>query len=46
MEELTIYLARNARNIERILKGKEPDLAAEAEVVAATDKVAPLRAVG
>ena len=46
MEELTIYLARNARNIERILKGKEPGLAAEAEVVAATDKVAPLRAVG
>jgi hypothetical protein len=45
MEELTIYLARNARNIERILKGKEPDLAAEAEVVAATDKVTPLRAV-
>ena len=45
MEELTIYLARNARNIERILKGKEPDLAAEAEGVASTDKVAPLRAV-
>jgi len=46
MEELTIYLARNARNIERILKGKEPDLVAEVEVVAVTDKVAPLRAVG
>jgi dsDNA-binding SOS-regulon protein len=46
MEELTIYLARNARNIERILKGKEPDVAAEAEGVAATDKVTPLRAVG
>jgi hypothetical protein len=43
---LTIYLARNARNIERILKGKEPDLAAEAQLVASTDKVTPLRAAG
>ncbi|WP_462321473.1 YebG family protein [Halochromatium sp.] len=25
LEELTIYLARNARNIERVLKGKEPE---------------------
>jgi uncharacterized protein len=52
MEELTIYLARNARNIERILKGKgpEPDAAAEPvaepEAVATRDKVTPLRAAG
>lgn len=25
LEELTIYLARNARNVERVLKGKEPE---------------------
>jgi len=25
LEELTIYLARNARNIERVLKGKAPE---------------------
>jgi dsDNA-binding SOS-regulon protein len=25
LEELTIYMARNARNVERVLKGKEPD---------------------
>ena len=47
LEELTIYLARNARRVERILKGKEPVLAAEAqEVVAAPVKVTPLRAAG
>jgi dsDNA-binding SOS-regulon protein len=46
LEELTIYLARNARNIERILKGKEPALAAESEGVVSADKVTPLRAAG
>ncbi len=48
MEELTIYLARNARNVERILKGKgpEPDAAPEPEVVETKDKVTPLRAAG
>ena len=48
LEELTIYLARNARNIERILKGKGPELetAPEAEVVETKDKVTPLRAAG
>jgi len=25
LEELTIYLARNARNVERVLKGKAPE---------------------
>lgn len=25
LEELTIYMARNARNVERVLKGKEPE---------------------
>lgn len=48
LEELTIYLARNARSVERIMKGKEPDtdLAPEPEVPAAVDKVRPLRAAG
>jgi dsDNA-binding SOS-regulon protein len=48
MEELTIYLARNARNVERILKGKGPafEVAPEPEAVEATDKVTPLRAAG
>jgi hypothetical protein len=46
LEELTIYLARNARQVERIFKGKEPELAAEAEVAATPDNVTPLRAAG
>jgi dsDNA-binding SOS-regulon protein len=25
LEEITIYLARNARNVERVLKGKDPE---------------------
>lgn len=25
LEELTIYMARNARNVERVLKGREPE---------------------
>jgi dsDNA-binding SOS-regulon protein len=25
LEELTIYLSRNAKNVERVLKGKEPE---------------------
>ena len=32
LEELTIYLARNARNVERVLKGKEPQLGQAEEV--------------
>jgi hypothetical protein len=47
LEELTIYLARNARQIERILKGKEPELDAEAQdVVLPQVRVTPLRAAG
>ena len=38
LEELTIYLALNARNVERALKGKEPELKE-----APTDNVEPLR---
>jgi|GEM_PF-1301353 len=26
LEELTIYLSRNAKNVERVLKGKQPEL--------------------
>jgi hypothetical protein len=46
MEELTIYLALNAKNIEKALKGKDPELR-EAEPEAAqisADNVAPLKA--
>jgi len=47
LEELTIYLARNARQIERILKGKDPELGAEAQdVVLSPVKVTHLRAAG
>jgi uncharacterized protein len=46
LEELTIYLARNARQVERILKGKEPEPAAAGEAVASSDNVTPLRAAG
>lgn len=41
LEELTIYLARNARDVERVLKGKEPEARA---TVAITDNVAPIKA--
>jgi hypothetical protein len=42
LEELSIYLARNARTVERILKGKAP------EPHTATDaaEVTPLKATG
>jgi dsDNA-binding SOS-regulon protein len=48
LEELTIYLARNARSIERILKGKGPEFetAPGPEVVETKDKVTKLRAAG
>ena len=42
LEELTIYLALNAKNVDRILKGKEPELR-EPETATA-NKVAPLKA--
>jgi dsDNA-binding SOS-regulon protein len=47
MEELTIYLARNARNLERALKGKEPVLGAlDEDSIREADKAAPLAAAG
>lgn len=50
LEELTIYLARNARNVERVLKGKEPEVepasAASPKTEPATDNVAALKAAG
>lgn len=52
MEELTIYLARNARSLERILKGKGADPEPMSEPVAepqaggTSDKVATLRVAG
>jgi uncharacterized protein len=49
LEELTIYLARNARDVERILKGKAPKPetpAGEASLSPKKDKVAPLKATG
>lgn len=48
LEELTIYLVRNARNVERILKGKEPEAEPEptAEESAPKGTVTQLRAAG
>ena len=44
LEDLTIYLARNAKNVERALKGKEPDLGQGEEEPAAGDNIARLKA--
>lgn len=44
LEELTIYLARNAKNVERVLKGKEPELTPHDEGAEALDNVAHLKA--
>ncbi len=44
LEELTIYLARNAKNVERALKGKEPEFGQGEEEPAAADNVARLKA--
>ncbi len=50
LEELTIYLAQNARNVERILKGKEAEYGNEAADsdpdVAPADNVARLKSAG
>ena len=47
MEELTIYLARNARNVERILKGKDPEpTPPDDRQQPRKDNVAPLKAAG
>ena len=43
MEDLTIYLALNARNVERVLKGKEPEMKEPGTEESAEDNVAPLK---
>ncbi len=44
LEELTIYLVRNAKNIERIFKGKAPETESAADEPEAVSNVAALRA--
>ena len=48
LEELTIYLARNAVNVERVLKGKAPerDAVAESSPVVRAGNVAPIKGAG
>jgi hypothetical protein len=46
LEDLTVYLVRNAKNVERVLKGKEPEPREEASQDAPASKVAPLKAAG
>ncbi len=46
LEELTIYLVRNARHVERILKGKEPEIEPAAETIEPKGTVTQLRAAG
>jgi len=48
LEELTIYLARNAKTVERILKGKEPAPPPETDTAEKTTPadVTPLKAAG
>ncbi|WP_295439278.1 hypothetical protein [uncultured Thiodictyon sp.] len=49
LEELTIYLARNVQNVERVLKGKVPEREAAqtpSPVVAKVANVATTKAVG
>ncbi|NEV64583.1 YebG family protein [Thiorhodococcus minor] len=46
LEELTIYLARNARDVERVLKGKAPERDAAETPAPATDNIAPIKATG
>ena len=43
LEDLTIYLALNAKNVERALKGKEPELNGAKSATAPADNVEPLR---
>ncbi len=43
MEDLTIYLALNARNVERVLKGKAPELKEPEGEEKPSGKVAPLK---
>lgn len=46
MEELTIYLARNAKNVERVLKGKDPEPPPPERAQTQEDNVSPLKATG
>jgi dsDNA-binding SOS-regulon protein len=52
MEELTIYLAQNAKSVERVLKGKEPEPKPAADANTddtadgGADKVTSLKAAG
>jgi dsDNA-binding SOS-regulon protein len=48
IEELTIYLSRNARDVERILKGKAPEPRSQPEQVSedAAGSVTPIKAAG
>jgi dsDNA-binding SOS-regulon protein len=44
LEELTVYLVRNAKNVERVLKGKQPER--PAPETPAAENVAPIKAAG
>ncbi|MCF7982780.1 MAG: YebG family protein [Thiohalocapsa sp.] len=44
LEELTVYLVRNAKNVERVLKGKQPER--PASETPAAENVAPIKAAG
>ena len=44
LEELTIYLARNAKNVERVLKGRDPEPAADKDDSTDADNVARIQA--
>jgi dsDNA-binding SOS-regulon protein len=43
LEDLTIYLALNEKNVERTLKGKEPELMGAKSGSAPADNIEPLR---
>ncbi|MBK1717637.1 YebG family protein [Thiocystis violacea] len=43
LEELTIYLARNAREIEQILKGKPVERDSDVAAVESAERVTPIR---
>ncbi|MGB5733238.1 MAG: YebG family protein [Thiohalocapsa sp.] len=44
LEELTIYLARNAKNVERVLRGKSPEPSKTDSALDENDNIAPLKA--
>jgi len=43
LEELTIYLALNAKNVERILKGKAPELSGSEDKSSKPANVEPIK---